>query len=106
MSLRVGQGHGPSTASRLGLRLSHSAATVLLAAAFLPMALGHGGHEMDKIPEGETISLEPIVRWQHVGSGGVAGADDFAGHDTMGSHLSSDARLWHPVPARDGSWGE
>ena len=102
----MGQGHGPSNAPRLGLRLSRSAATVVLAAAFLPMALGHGGHEVDKIPEGETISLEPIVRWQFTDSASVAGVDDFAGHDTMDSHLSSDARLWHPVPTGDGSWGQ
>ena len=102
----MGQGHGPSTAPRHGHRLSRSAATVVLAAAFLPMALGHGGHEVDKIPEGETISLEPIVRWQSTNSASVAGVDDFAGHDTMDSHLSSDASLWHLVPTRDGSWGE
>lgn len=106
MSLHVGQGHGPSTSPRLALRLSRSAATAVLAAALLPMALGHGGHEVDKIPEGETISLEPIVCWLHAGSWGIAGVDEVAGHDTMDSHLSSDARLWHPVPARHGSRGE
>lgn len=106
MSLHVGQGHGPSTSPRLALRLSRSAVTVALAAAFLPMALGHGGHEVDKIPEGETISLEPIVCWLHAGAWGAAGVDDVAGHDAMDSHLSPDARLWHPVPARHGSRGE
>ncbi|KAK4157565.1 hypothetical protein C8A00DRAFT_11658 [Chaetomidium leptoderma] len=32
------------------------------------MALGHGGHEVDKIPEGETISLEPLdtTLWVHI----------------------------------------
>jgi len=45
--------------------ISTSTATVaLLAAAFLPMAQGHE-HGDDKIPEGATISLEPIVWRTH-----------------------------------------
>jgi hypothetical protein len=34
----------------------------LLAAAYVPLVQGHGGHDADKIPEGETVSPDPIVR--------------------------------------------
>ena len=65
MHLQAGGGSGPSVRP-LRLRLSQPATTILLAATFLPMALGHGGHHTDKIPEGETVSLEPMVCWRHV----------------------------------------
>jgi hypothetical protein len=37
-------------------------AALVAAAAFLPTVLGHEGHHMDKIPEGMTVSPDPIVR--------------------------------------------
>lgn len=48
---------------RLQLRIARTTATAALAAALIPVASGHGGHSTDKIPEGQTVSLDPIV-WQ------------------------------------------
>ncbi|KXX77630.1 Protein YTP1 [Madurella mycetomatis] len=49
-------------------RISPSTVTIVLAAAFAPMAWGHGGHDVDKIPEGATVSLDPIdtTLWIHI----------------------------------------
>lgn len=75
MSLRAaGWGDGPSSVPRLpGLRISQTTACIALAAAFAPMALGHGGHEVDKIPEGATISVDPIVGLSGWGNTKVTG---------------------------------
>ncbi|KAK4148308.1 uncharacterized protein C8A04DRAFT_33754 [Dichotomopilus funicola] len=69
MAFHVGPGDAAHPVRRpLQLRLSQSTATLALAAAFLPTALGHEGHHMDKIPEGEAISLDPIdtTLWVHI----------------------------------------
>lgn len=47
--------------------ITATAATAVLAAAFIPMASGHDHHE-DQIPEGATISVEPLdtTLWLHI----------------------------------------
>ena len=56
----AGRGHvAPRRRIDLG-RLSSSTLTALVAAAFLPMAFGHD-HEEGNIPDGETVSADPIV---------------------------------------------
>lgn len=62
MGLRMGRGDSAPVVQPLRLRISQSAASIALAAAFLPKALGHGGHHTDKIPEGQAVSLDPLVR--------------------------------------------
>jgi hypothetical protein len=63
MTLPAHQRDGALALHSLRFRLSPATATTLLAAAFFPMAFGHGGHhEENKIPEGATISPEPLVR--------------------------------------------
>ncbi|KAK4181523.1 hypothetical protein QBC36DRAFT_84217 [Triangularia setosa] len=49
-------------------RISPSIARIALAAASLPMALSHGNHGGDKIPEGSTVSMDPIdtTLWIHI----------------------------------------
>lgn len=65
----VGCRHGAPASFPLRLRVSHSAAAAALVAAFLPMALGHGGHEAENIPEGEAMTVDPIVRLRIAGLG-------------------------------------
>lgn len=57
------RGDGAMSLLRPQLRIAPATAGIVLAAAFVPIALAHGGHEENKIPEGETISLDPLVRW-------------------------------------------
>jgi hypothetical protein len=64
MDFHKGRG-GASSLPRVRLRPYPALATLALTTAFLPMALGHGGHDENKIPEGQTISLDPIVRRQN-----------------------------------------
>jgi len=62
MTLQSGKRHNVARQSlRLLPRLSSPLVTIVVAASVLPMALGHDHHE-DAIPEGETVSGEPIVR--------------------------------------------
>ncbi|KAL2015728.1 hypothetical protein VTK56DRAFT_4899 [Thermocarpiscus australiensis] len=64
----VSPGDGASSLPRSGLGLSSATATIALVAAFVPMAWAHGGHEGNKIPEGQTISPDPIdtTLWIHI----------------------------------------
>lgn len=108
MTSHVGRGDGARPVRRpFQLRLSQSAATLALAAVFLPTALGHEGHHMDKIPEGEAISLDPIVCCLRQYWDSVVGLWlTCTGHDAMGTHLCADACLWHSLPRWDGSRGK
>jgi hypothetical protein len=60
------KGRGASSLPLARLRVSPALVTFALTTAFLPMALGHGGHDENKIPEGQTISLDPIVGWRNL----------------------------------------
>ncbi|KAL2146592.1 hypothetical protein VTI28DRAFT_3091 [Corynascus sepedonium] len=64
----MGRGDSAPVVQPLRLRISQSAASIALAAAFLPKARGHGGHHTDKIPEGQAVSLDPLdtTLWVHI----------------------------------------
>ncbi|VBB75477.1 Putative protein similar to YTP1 of Saccharomyces cerevisiae [Podospora comata] len=59
---------GSSSLLRYVPRTSPLIARITVAAALLPMALSHGNHGGDNIPEGSTISLDPIdtTLWIHI----------------------------------------
>ncbi|KAK0652830.1 hypothetical protein B0T16DRAFT_406881 [Cercophora newfieldiana] len=69
MALRLaGRGPVASPLRRIDFgQLSATTVTAILAAAFLPMALGHE-HDEGNIPDGETVSAEPIdtTLWIHI----------------------------------------
>lgn len=99
---RAGGGDVTSTTRRNVFgRLSPSAATLLLAVAFAPMALGHE-HEEGNIPEGSTVSAEPLVCPLDLESRGEGELTEWLGHDTMDSHLHPDVGLWDTVPRGHG----
>lgn len=97
---RAGGGDVTSTTRNVFGRLSPSTATLLMAVAFAPMAVGHE-HEEGNIPEGSTVSAEPLVRLLDLerGEGELTG---WVGHDAMDSHLHPDAGLWDTVPRGHG----
>jgi hypothetical protein len=82
-------------------RLSPSTAALVLAVAFAPMTLGHE-HGEENIPEGSTVSAEPIVCQLDLSSRGERVLTEWVGHDAMDSHLHPDAGLWDTVPRRHG----
>ncbi|KAK4158762.1 hypothetical protein QBC43DRAFT_328396 [Cladorrhinum sp. PSN259] len=49
-------------------RIPPSIAKIALAAAFIPMAMSHGNHDEGNIPEGQTVSVDPIdtTLWVHI----------------------------------------
>ena len=80
----------PDRRNTLG-RVSSSTAALLLAVAFAPMASGHE-HGEENIPEGSTVSAEPIVCLQYVRGTGVMGADRMARTPHYG--FTSSSRCW------------
>jgi len=109
MALRpAGQSDDASPLRRIGFgQFSSTAVTAVLAAAFLPMAFAHE-HEEGNIPEGATVSVDPIVRLHIRGRAGreLMLMGDTTGYDAMGSHLCADAGVWDIIPRGDGSGGE
>ena len=80
---------------------------VLPALLLVSPAWAHGGHE--NVPEGEAISLEPIVRVPPVSADSLGWAqltDSTLGFDVMDSYDFDGICLWHPVPAGHGSRGK
>ena len=80
------------------LRQSLWTVFVLVAAA-----LAHGGHEA--VPEGESISQDPIVRGTTTIFPSQKANDLIPGLNTMDSYDSDGFGFWYNLPYRNGSRG-
>ena len=74
-----------------------TALTILL--LNLPIAISDEHHE-DKIPEGQAVSVDPIVRLSFVP--GSPRSDILVGLNSMDSHRHTDTCVWGDLPHRYG----
>lgn len=75
---------------------------VLLSLSFATSAAAHE-HHTDKIPEGEAISAEPIVRLSSERKGKDLTQE--AGYHAMGTHHYPNRFIRPDIPYRHGPWG-
>lgn len=82
---------------------------LLSMAAFSSLANAHDHHEGEsQIPEGQTISVEPLVSLEGMRNLLPLNHADVAvlvGYDTMDPHYDSNAGIRHHLPDRHGFWG-